>query len=81
MKQNVDTALAELTSLETDLETETKAWTHSHLNVLKPAVVQYEKDAKEFLDEAQQKLSGLALRELEIELGRIAAEIATLLNL
>jgi hypothetical protein len=81
LKQNVDTALASLTSLEDDTDTATRNWVRDHVDVLKPAVTQYQKDAKQFLDEAHQKLSGPSLRELEIELARIAAEIATLLNL
>jgi hypothetical protein len=51
------------------------------LAALRPAVAQYQKDARQFLDEAHEKLSGPSLHELEIELARIAAEIATLLNL
>jgi hypothetical protein len=78
LRKDVDATLA---SLETDLEAGTRNWMHSHANILKPAVTQYEKDAKQFLDEAHQRLSGPSLRELEIELARIAAEIATLLNL
>jgi hypothetical protein len=81
LKQDVDAALAALATLETDLDAETKSWIQSHANVLKPAVSQYEKDAKQFLEEAHRELSGPSLRELEIELARIAAEIATLLNL
>jgi hypothetical protein len=81
LAQEVDTALAALTSLKTDLDVETRNWIQGHANVLRPALAQYEKDAKQFLDEAHQKLSGPSLRELEIELARMAAEIATLLNL
>jgi hypothetical protein len=81
LKREVDTSLAALTSLESDLDTETKNWIHVHKGILRPAVAQYEKDAKQLLDEAHEKLSGPNLRELEIELARIAAEIATLLNL
>jgi hypothetical protein len=81
LKQKVDTALASLASLEDDTDAATRNWIHGHADVLKPAVTRYEKDARQFLDEAHQKLSGPSLRELEIELARIAAEIATLLNL
>jgi hypothetical protein len=81
LKREVDTSLAALTSLGTDLDTETKKWIHEHGKILKPAVTQYEKDAKQLLEEARYKLSGPNLHELEIELARIAAEIATLLNL
>jgi hypothetical protein len=81
LKREVDTSLAALTSLETDLDSETRNWIHGHTKILKPAVTQYEKDAKQLLEEARDKLSGPNLHELEIELARIAAEIATLLNL
>ena len=81
LKREVDTSLAALTSLESDLDTETKNWMHVHAKILKPAVIQYEKDAKQLLEETRDKLSGPNLHELEIELARIAAEIATLLNL
>ena len=81
LKREVDTSLTALTSLETDLDTETKNWIHAHTKILKPAVTQYEKDVKQLLEEARDKLSGPNLHELEIELARIAAEIATLLNL
>jgi hypothetical protein len=81
LRQDIDTALAALASLKTDLDSETKNWVQGHANVLRPAVAQYQKDARQFLDEAHEKLSGPSLRELEIELARIAAEIATLLNL
>ena len=81
LKREVDTSLATLTTLETDLDTETRNWIHAHTKILKPAVTQYEKDAKQLLEEARDKLSSPNLRELEIELARIAAEIATLLNL
>ena len=81
LKREVDTSLAALTSLQTDLDTETKNWIHVHTKILKPAVTQYEKDAKQLLNEVHEKLSGPNLRELEVELARIAAEIATLLNL
>jgi hypothetical protein len=81
LKREVETSIATLTSLETDLDTETKNWIHGHARILGPAVTQYEKDAKQLLHEAHEKLSGPNLRELEIELARIAAEIATLLNL
>ena len=79
LRQEIDSAMGGLASLKTD--SETKNWIRDHANVLKPAVAQYQKDAKQFLDEAEQKLSRPDLRELEIELARIAAEIATLLNL
>lgn len=81
LKREVDTSLAALTSLETDLDTDTKNWISVHRKILKPAVTQYEKDAKQLLEEARDKLSRPNLHELEIELARIAAEIATLLNL
>jgi len=81
LKREVDTSLTALTTLETDLDTETKNWIHVHTKILKPAVKQYEKDVKQLLEEARDKLSGPNLHELEIELARIAAEIATLLNL
>jgi hypothetical protein len=81
LRQEIDTAMSGLASLKTDLDSETKNWIRDHKNVLKPAVAQYQKDAKQFLDEAEQKLSRPNLRELEIELARIAAEIAALLNL
>jgi hypothetical protein len=81
LRQDIDTALAALASLKTDLDSETKNWIQGHANVLRPAVAQYQKDARQFLDEAHEKLSGPSLHELEIELARIAAEIATLLNL
>jgi hypothetical protein len=81
LKQKVDDALTDLASLPTDLDSETKKWIHSHKDILKPAVDQYQKDAKQFLDEASRRLSKPNLRELEIELARIAAEIVTLLNL
>ena len=81
LKREVDTSLAALTSLKTDLDTETKNWIHGHTEILKPAVTQYEKDAKQLLEEARDKLSEPNLHELEIELARIAAEIATLMNL
>jgi hypothetical protein len=81
LKQKVDSALASLASLENGTDAVTRNWIRDHTDVLKPAVTQYEKDAKQLLDQAHQKLSGPGLRELEIELARIAAEIATLLNL
>jgi hypothetical protein len=81
LKQEVDAALASLSSLETGMDAATRKWMQEHANVLKPAVSQYQNDAKQFLEEAHEKLSGPNLRELEIELARIAAEIATLLNL
>jgi flagellar motility protein MotE (MotC chaperone) len=81
LKREVDTSLTALTSLKTDLDTETKNWIHVHTKILKPAVTQYQKDVKQLLEEAGDKLSGPNLHELEIELARIAAEIATLLNL
>jgi hypothetical protein len=81
LKREVDTALAALKSLETDLDTETKNWIHDHKGILKPAVTLYEKDSKHLLEEARDKLSGPNLRELEIEVARIVAEIVALLNL
>ncbi len=81
LKREVDASLVALTSLETDLDTETKNWVHVHTKILKPAVTQYENDAKQLLELARDKLSGPNLHELEIELARIAAEIATLMNL
>jgi hypothetical protein len=81
LKHRVDEALSELDSLKPDLEAETKSWIGSYSDILKPAVSQYEKDAKQFLTEADAKLSKPSLRQLEIELARIAAEIVTLLNL
>jgi hypothetical protein len=81
LKREVDTSLTALISLGTDLDIETKNWIHSHGKILKPAVTQYEKDVKQLLEEARDKLSDPNLHELEIELARIAAEIATLLNL
>ena len=79
LKQKVDDALTELGSLKTD--TDINNWARRHHYILKPAVSQYEKDAKQFRDEAHSKLSKPDLRQLEIELARIAAEIVTLLNL
>ncbi len=81
LKQEVNTSLAALNSLKTDREGEIKNWVSSYTKILKPAVTQYEKDVKQLLEEARGKLSEPNLRELEIELARIAAEIATLLNL
>jgi hypothetical protein len=81
LKHRVDEALSELDSLKSDLEAETKSWIGSYSDILKPAVSQYEKDAKQFLTEADAKLSKPSLRQLEIELAGIAAEIVTLLNL
>jgi hypothetical protein len=81
LKQEANTSLAALNSLKTDREAETKNWVRSHTKILKPAVTQYEKDVKQLLEEARDKLSEPNLHELEIELARIAAEIATLLNL
>ena len=81
LKREVDTSLTSLTSLKTDLDTETKNWIHVHTKILKPAVTQYQRDVRQLLEEARDKLSGPNLHELEIELARIAAEIATLLNL
>ncbi len=81
LRQNVDEALTSLASLKDDTEAATRNWVQTHANILGPAVSQYEKDAKQLLAEARQKLSGPNLHELEIELARIAAEIATLLNL
>ena len=79
LKQKVDDALHELGSLKN--ETEIKNWAQRHHDILKPAVSQYEKDAKQFRDEAHSRLSRPDLRQLEIELARIAAEVITLLNL
>jgi len=81
LKREVDASLAELTSLETSLDTETKNWIRVHARVVKPAAAQYEKDVKQLLEEVHNKLSEPSLRELEIELARLAAELATLLNL
>jgi hypothetical protein len=81
LKQEVNASLAALNSLKTAREAETENWVRAHTKILKPAVTQYEKDAKKLLEEARDKLSEPNLHELEIELARIAAEIATLLNL
>jgi flagellar biosynthesis chaperone FliJ len=81
LKRRVDEALSSLDSLKSDIDSETKSWIRSYSDILKPAVSQYEKDAKQFLAEADAKLSRPNLRLLEIELARIAAEIVTLLNL
>jgi uncharacterized protein with von Willebrand factor type A (vWA) domain len=81
LKQRVDEALSALDSLKSDIDAETKSWVQSYSDILKPAVSQYEKDAKQFLTEADKKLSNPNLRQLEIELARITAEIVTLLNL
>ncbi len=81
LKREVETSIATVTSLETDLDSETKNWIHDHARILEPAVKQYEKDVKQLLDEAHEKLSGPNLRELELELARIAAEIAKLTNI
>jgi len=81
LKQTVDHALSDLGSLRSDMDDETESWARKYRDILKPAVSQYEKDAREFLKEADAKLSKPNLRQLEIELTRIAAEIATLLNL
>ncbi len=62
LRREVETSIATLTSLETDLDTETKNWIHGHAGILGPAVTQYEKDAKQMLDEAHEKLSGPNLR-------------------
>ena len=72
LQQSVDAALAELESLKTDVDTETKNWIHRHENILKPAITQYEKDVKHFLEEAHDRLSGPNLRELELEVARLA---------
>ena len=80
LKQTVDHALSDLGSLRSDMDDETESWARKYRDILKPAVSQYEKDAREFLKEADAKLSKPNLRQLEIELTRIA-EIATLLNL
>jgi hypothetical protein len=81
LKHRVDEALSALDSLKADMDAETKSWVTSYSDILKPAVSQYEKDAKQFLTDADAKLSKPDLRHLEIELARIAAEIVTLLNL
>ncbi|MGD0423164.1 MAG: hypothetical protein ABSA92_06860 [Candidatus Bathyarchaeia archaeon] len=81
LKRRVDEALVSLESIKSDLDAETESWIRSYSDILKPAVSQYEKDAKQFLAEANAKLSKPNLRLLEIELARIAAEIVTLLNL
>ncbi|MGA2459804.1 MAG: hypothetical protein ABSF82_00050 [Candidatus Bathyarchaeia archaeon] len=81
LKLRVDEALSALDSLKSDIDTEAKSWGRSYSDILKPAVSQYEKDAKQFLTEANAKLSKPDLHQLEIELARIAAEIVTLLNL
>ena len=79
LKAKVDGALGELGSLSG--ETEIKSWAKRHHDILRPAVSQYETDAKQFRDAAHSKLSRPDLRQLEIELARITAEIVTLLNL
>jgi len=79
LKAKVDDALGELGSLKS--ETEIRAWAKRRRDILKPAVSQYETDAKQFRDAAHSKLSRPDLRQLEIELARITAEIVTLLNL
>jgi hypothetical protein len=81
LKHRVDEALSALESLKSDIDTETKNWARSYNDILKPAVSQYEKDAKQFMAEANAKLGKPNLRQIEIELARIAAEIVTLLNL
>jgi len=81
LKQRVDEALYALDSLKSGLDDETRGWVRSYSDILKPAVSQYEKDAKQFLAEADATLSKPNLHQLEIELARIAAEIVTLLNL
>jgi hypothetical protein len=81
LKKDVDTALAALAALKSDLDSETKNWIQAHASILRPAVSQYDKDAKLFVEEARTRLSYPDLRQLEVELARIAAEIATLLNL
>jgi len=81
LKHRADEALSALDSLKSDMDAETKSWVRSYSDILKPAVSQYEKDAKQFLAEADAKLSKPNLRHLEIELARIAAEIVTMLNL
>jgi hypothetical protein len=77
-KENVDNALKDLVSLQ---ESDSKHWYHDHKNILKPAFKQYEKETKRFIDDARERLAKPNLRELEIELARAAAELATLLNL
>ena len=81
LKQDVDNALAALTAVKSDLDSETKNWMRTHASILRPAVSQYDKDARMLLEEARERLSAPDLRQLEIELARIAAEIAGLLNL
>ena len=81
LKRRSDEALSSLDTLKSDIDDETKRWVRSYSDILKPAVAQYEKDAKQFLAEADAKLSKPNLRLLELELARIAAEIVTLLNL
>ena len=81
LKHKTDEALSALDSLKSNLDDETKSWIRTYSDILKPAVSQYEKDARHFLTEADAKLSKPDLRQLEIELARIAAEIVTLLNL
>jgi hypothetical protein len=81
LKHRVDEALSALVSLKPDIDVETKSWVRSYSDILKPAVSQYEKDAKQFLTEADAKLSKPNLHQLEIELARLAAEVVTLLNL
>jgi hypothetical protein len=81
LKQDVDNALAALTAVKSDLDSETKNWMRTHASILRPAVSQYDKDARMLLEEARERLSAPDLRQLEIELARVAAEIAGLLNL
>ena len=79
--KDADAALSTLASLPIEIDTETTNWIRNHASVLRPAVAQYEKDARLLLEEAREKLSGPNLRELEIDLAKIAAELATLLGL
>ena len=81
LRKDVDAALGALATLQTSVDAEIKDWIRSHGEILKPAVAQYEKDSKLLLEEARDKLSDPNLRELEIELAKIADEIASLLNL
>jgi len=81
LRKDVDAAIEALPPVQTSVDAEIKDWIRSHGEILKPAVAQYEKDAKLLLEEARDKLSDPNLRELEIELATITDEIATLLNL
>jgi len=79
--KDVDAALMALAALQTSADAEMKDWIRGHWKILKPAVAQYEKDARLLLEEAREKLSAPNLDELENDLAKIAAEIASLLNL